>query len=399
MQFTVGQCAVYVSTGKMVVIEDVHNDEPPPFYTVRCSDGREKQTLADKLAVPSAQTVEAALTIQRWWRDFPPPLDTVTADQSYDAPKVMFEPFSSAWEQHKGLNYRGPGQSEVLPLNNLLGERGPPPGQLPDVQQGVSAEAVAAAAAASGGTSRLRRVYDAGAGLCRSYAPSFVRMHPITSVWISALVVSSLICIVKPEAKSKLCLHWPSILNSHGTYRLASTFLCLGGHAFQMRGLMKLYFLSTNIASYETWHRFRGTSLRLVLELLFGMACLIALQYYGAYLQWYQTSILDARDWVPTRFWLSYDLVFYSMCCSCFRCPFEPTVLNIGFPIGPINQWKLPVVLSGIHLLTSGELAGLYLEAMFAAASACALQWIVPNLYARAVGTNPTGVGIHLNLD
>ena len=41
-------------------------------------------------------------------------------------------------------------------------------------------------------------------------------------------------------------------------YRLTSTFLCLGGQAFGMRGLLELYLLSTSVASYELRSHFSG---------------------------------------------------------------------------------------------------------------------------------------------
>eukprot|EP00658_Telonema_sp_P-2_P032495 TRINITY_DN24051_c0_g1_i2.p1 TRINITY_DN24051_c0_g1~~TRINITY_DN24051_c0_g1_i2.p1 ORF type:complete len:481 (-),score=103.83 TRINITY_DN24051_c0_g1_i2:336-1778(-) len=44
-----GTEAVYKPTGQAVTVLKAHYDEVPPYYTVRMPDGREKQTIADKL--------------------------------------------------------------------------------------------------------------------------------------------------------------------------------------------------------------------------------------------------------------------------------------------------------------------------------------------------------------
>merc|ERR1712093_781373 len=73
---------------------------------------------------------------------------------------------------------------------------------------------------------------------------------PVTTAWIALLFVSSLLCWWRPEWKSTLCLHWPSVFRGE-IHRLLTTFICFGGEAFNRRALIEFLFLYSNIGPYE----------------------------------------------------------------------------------------------------------------------------------------------------
>ena len=46
-----GQKVIYKTTGELVTIVKKHFDDIPPYYTIRMSNGNERQTVEDKLSV------------------------------------------------------------------------------------------------------------------------------------------------------------------------------------------------------------------------------------------------------------------------------------------------------------------------------------------------------------
>ena len=46
-----GQKVIYKTTGELVTIIKKHFDDIPPYYTIRMSNGNERQTVEDKLSV------------------------------------------------------------------------------------------------------------------------------------------------------------------------------------------------------------------------------------------------------------------------------------------------------------------------------------------------------------
>ena len=47
----VGQVLQYISTGETVLVLKKHFDDITPYYTIRMSDGREKQTIAENMQI------------------------------------------------------------------------------------------------------------------------------------------------------------------------------------------------------------------------------------------------------------------------------------------------------------------------------------------------------------
>ena len=132
---------------------------------------------------------------------------------------------------------------------------------------------------------------------------------------------------------------------------------------------MELFFLSSTVSSHEERYRHMGKSMALLHEVGFGAVALLVLQYYGGYKGYYATAVpgVDLRYWLnPQARWLSYDLVFYMLCCASFEQGSAPTVLNLGIPIGPMPSWLLPFALAGIHMLMAGG-RGVYTEAILSA--------------------------------
>jgi hypothetical protein len=212
-------------------------------------------------------------------------------------------------------------------------------------------------------------VQDRARALWVNHCPMWIRRHPVSSIWLGLLIVSSVVCVFRPATKSALCLHWPGILREGERYRGITTFLCLGGQAFEMRGVMELFFLSGTVSRHEEEYGHLGRGTDLLQEMGFGALALLAMQYYGGYKGWYATPVMgfDLRHWVnPQARWLSYDLVFYMLCCASFDQGSRPTVLNLGIPIGPMPSWLLPFVLAGVHMLMAGG-RGVHTEALLAA--------------------------------
>ena len=46
-----GQKVIYKTTGELVTIVKKHYDDVPPYYTIRMSNGNERQTVEDKLNI------------------------------------------------------------------------------------------------------------------------------------------------------------------------------------------------------------------------------------------------------------------------------------------------------------------------------------------------------------
>ena len=46
-----GQKVIYKTTGELVTIVKKHFDDVPPYYTIRMSNGNERQTVEDKLNI------------------------------------------------------------------------------------------------------------------------------------------------------------------------------------------------------------------------------------------------------------------------------------------------------------------------------------------------------------
>jgi len=204
--------------------------------------------------------------------------------------------------------------------------------------------------------------------------------RPLVMVWMALLVATSAGCLWRPELKSVLCLHWASIERGE-YYRFGSTFLCLGGGAIQMRGLLNMMLLHDTVGAAEQRSWAEGGGAWFGGKLVMGAALLLAMQYYGSHLHGYVVlgSVGSHLLYRQAR-WLSYDLSFLAMCTACWEHGSEPAVLSIGIPINLV-QWQMPLAMSVIHMMLADGLQGVYLEALVASVVVHVLSQVGSKLF------------------
>jgi hypothetical protein len=103
--WNVGQTLQYISTGEQVSVLKKHFDDSPPYYTVRMSDGREKQTTAEKMqeftqpdAVEQLERIASALADSKSTKKAAALADRMVASEAASLAHIPGEQILSAIE-------------------------------------------------------------------------------------------------------------------------------------------------------------------------------------------------------------------------------------------------------------------------------------------------------------
>jgi len=355
---------LYMASGELVTVEACHAEVEPPYYTVRFADGREKQTEGALLTMPHPST------------------DEPTARQ--------------------GLRYEwlanSPG-AQLLPPMGPMGPMGPT--QHAEQRDGLHRRVERPADDDDEGhDDELRAQVQGRDAALRTIQSSwrYLKWHPITSLCLTAIFTSSFVVVMRPQAKSVLCLHWPSIIGRAEYYRCITCFFCSGRDAFSVAAMLDAYILSTTIAAHELQSSFSGRSRWFLAQIVFGMLGLLCTQYHRVWVASRVESYCGVRiaQWLPAHFWLFGDLVFYMLCCASFERPSEIVQLSIGLPIAPMARWMLPFAMSAMHLMTSGTMAGVHIEAILVGIVCCIGAEGISQIH-RAVTSPTLPQRLHIN--
>lgn len=90
------------------------------------------------------------------------------------------------------------------------------------------------AAAADGG--QASRCGAAGRALrqLKEMVQPVLDFPPLSRAWVVVLLLSTLLCLVRPATKQTLALHWPSVTGHGELWRLISTFCAFGGDSISV---------------------------------------------------------------------------------------------------------------------------------------------------------------------